>query len=146
MFWDWPLERGLLLAARRLAGRGRRHGHCPYVRNDRVDLVVFQVVLEGWHARRAVEDVFAHDGVIAVGRGLVQRRTVGPRIKGRRQVADATGLRQQLPAMALHVVEVIGCLLGGGAAGPKRDNTGDDWHRSTHESPPDVEILERLLP
>src|SRR5215831_3102985 len=107
MFWDWPLERGLLLAARRRAGRGRRHGYRPYVRNDRVDLVVLQVVLEGGHARCAIEDVLAHDAVIAVGRGLVQRRAVGSRIEGRWQVADAAGLGQELAAMALHLVEVV---------------------------------------
>src|SRR5206468_13020966 len=110
------------------SARGRGGGgHCPYVRNDRVDLVVLQVVLEGGHARRSVDDVFAHDGVIAVGRGLVQRRTIGSRIEGRWQVADAAGLRQQLPAVALDVVEVIGCLLGGGAAGPKGNKAGGEW-------------------
>src|SRR5262249_10081567 len=120
-------------------------GHCPHVRNDRVDLVVLEVVLEGGHARRAVEDVFAHDGLVAVGCGLVQRRTIGPRIEGRRRVADAAGLCQQLTAMTLLVVEIVGCLLGGGAAGPKRDKTGEEWHRSTHEkSSRYIEILQRL--
>src|SRR5215475_12402800 len=90
-------------------------------------------MLERRHARRAVEDVFAHDGVVAVGCRFVERRTIGSRIEGRRQVADAAGLGQQLAAMALHVVEVVGCLLGGSAASPKRDKTGDEWHRSTHE-------------
>src|SRR5882724_6110107 len=100
-------------------------GHCPDVRNDGVDLVVFQVMLEGRHARRAVDDVLTHDGVVAVGGGLVQRRTVGSGIEGRRQVADAAGLRQQLAAVTLHVVEIVACLLGGCAVRPKNNKTGD---------------------
>src|SRR5262245_18294076 len=64
-------------------------GHCPHIRNDRVDLAIVQVVLEGGHPRRAAEDVLAHDRVIAVGCGLVERRTVGPGVERRRQMAHA---------------------------------------------------------
>src|SRR5262245_3210120 len=95
-------------------------------------------MLESGHARRAVEDVFAHDGVVAVGGGLIQRRTIGSRIEGGRQVADAAGLSQQLAAMALHVIEPIACLLSGRAARPKGGKTGEKWQHSAHEGPPDM--------
>src|SRR5215470_16988205 len=73
-----PLRWKKIRSARGWSGSG----HCPYVRNDGIDLVVFQVVLERRHARCAVEDVFAHDGVVAVGCGLVQRRAVGSGVEG----------------------------------------------------------------
>src|SRR6185369_7993250 len=93
-------------------------GHCPDVRNDGVDLVVFQVMLEGRHARCAVDDVLAHDGVVAIGGGLVQGWAISSCIEGRGQVADAAGLRQELAAVTLRFVEVVAGLLSGSAAHP----------------------------
>src|SRR5436190_10236084 len=86
-----------VLPLRNLVVRSARSGwrwHCPHIRNDRVDFRILQIVLEGGHARRAVGDVLAHNVVVAIGGGLVERWAVGLGVERDRQVADATGLRE----------------------------------------------------
>ena len=84
----------------------RRYG--LEIGNDGIDLRPLQVVLEGRHARRAVADQPANDLVIAGCRLLRQRRSEGPRVDRRRQMADAARLREDLPAGALGVGQTVG--------------------------------------
>src|SRR5215831_10659563 len=92
---------------------GRRHG--SHVSDDGVDLVWLEVVLERGHAVGAVDDEGAHHVVVAGGRGLVEHRTVGLHAERRLKVADAAGLREDLPAAQLRFVEVA--LREGGRSG-----------------------------
>jgi len=88
-----------------------RRGHCPYVRDDRVNLGGLKKVLKGRHVRRPVKDVLAHDGVVTAARSLIQQRTEGLRIARGWQMADSTRLRQNLSAKPLLLVETIARLL-----------------------------------
>src|SRR5262245_13381243 len=93
----------------RLASGGG--GHRLEIGDDRVDLAALEIVLEGGHARRAVADDAADDVVVAAGGVLGERRTEGPRVDLRRQVAHAAGLGEDPPAGRLRLVEGV---VGGG--------------------------------
>src|SRR5262245_2695003 len=92
---------------------GRRHG--SHVSDDGVGLVGLEVVLSMRHAVGAVENEGAHHVVVAAGRGLVEHRTVGLHAERGLKVADAAGLREDLPAARLRFVEVA--LREGGRSG-----------------------------
>src|SRR5262245_55769964 len=90
---------------------GSDRGDRLEISDDRVDLAALEIVLEAGHARRAIADDAADDVVVAAGGVLGERRTEGPRVDLRRQVARAAALVEDPPAGRLRLVEGV---VGGG--------------------------------
>src|SRR6266446_882994 len=84
---------------------------CPHIRNHVVDVRIFQSILPARHLHEAALNDLFHQLVVAIGRGLVERRAVslGAAVF-LRKMADVAILGHDLTAMDLLRREV--CLLG----------------------------------
>src|SRR5438046_895410 len=64
-------------AARRAARGSCLNWYGSHIRNNGIDLLGLEVVLEGRHARGAVFHELAHDVIVAAAGFLVERRAIG---------------------------------------------------------------------
>src|SRR5262245_8740100 len=129
----------LLRSARRGGGRGRRWDGSE-IRDDGFDLGRLEVILEAWHARRAVADDVAHHGVLSARGVARQLRPVERARHLRLGVADAARLVEQPHAEKLLIVErpLAGCLLGRRALQHHGERERSRPGTPSHRAPPEI--------